>query len=257
MIDIHSHIIPKIDDGSKSTEMTLEMLKIAERENTKKIVATPHYFKGYFTTLYEDVVKHVDELRNLAKDNKINIDIYHGQEVYFFDYMVKELEEGKIGTINNSRYMLIEFPMRHFDKNIMEVLYELQIRGITPVIAHPERYRYFSEKPSGINKLIDEGYLFQMNGGSIIGNFGKDVKKNSEIFLENGIYSFIGSDAHSLDRRNPGLSKIIDTITSKYDENHVCRFNNNGMKLIDNEELSFEGERIKEKKGFFSFLKRK
>lgn len=237
--------------------MTLEMLKIAERENTKKIVATPHYFKGYFTITYEEVIKHVKNLRSLAKDNEINIDIYHGQEVYFFDYMVKELEEGKIGTINNSRYMLIEFPMGHFDKNIMEVLYELQIRGITPVIAHPERYRYFLDKPSGINKLIDEGYLFQLNGGSTIGSFGKDVKKNAEIFLENGLYSFIGSDAHSVDRRNTGLSKTIETIANKYDKRYVDIFYTNGMKLINNEELYFQGEKIKEKKGFFSFFKKK
>lgn len=115
--------------------------------------------------------------------------------------------EGKIGTLNDSKYMLIEFPMRKFDDNICDIIYELQVRNIIPIIAHPERYKPIIENPIYINKFINEGYLFQMNTGSIEGKFGSDVKKITEVLLENGIYNFIGSDAHDTKNRNTGLSK--------------------------------------------------
>ncbi len=152
MIDVHSHIINEIDDGSKSIEMTISMLKKAEQSGTTDIIATPHFMRGRFEVEYRDVVKRVEELKDIARENNININIYAGQEVYFSKNILNYYNDKMIGTINNTKYMLIEFPMLEFNiDEAINTIYELQIRGITPIIAHPERYRQFIKDPSLIN----------------------------------------------------------------------------------------------------------
>lgn len=257
MIDIHSHIIPNIDDGSKSEEISLAMLKRAEETGTTKIIATPHFFKGYWTEGYKSLDKRVEDLRKLAKDNNLNIEIYKGQEVYFNNYILEDYKLGDIGTLANSRYMLIEFPMDkiNFQKTINE-LYELKIMGIVPVIAHAERYMDFINNPELINQFIDEGYLFQLNGGSLTGVFGREVKKTAELFLENNIYSFIGSDAHSDGQRNTDLREACEAANT-INRGSIINFEENSLKLLNNEEVIFKGEKIKKKKkGLFSFFRR-
>ena len=177
MVDMHSHIIYGIDDGSKSKEMTLEMLKLSIECGVKKIVATPHYMKGRFNVEYSEVKDKVNELRQMISEEKLDIEIYCGQEVYYRENILEYYEEGAIGTINDSRYMLIELPMMEFDVNsVIDNLYELTLKGIIPIIAHPERYIPFIKNPSLINDFIKEGYLFQLNTGSVSEDFGKDVK---------------------------------------------------------------------------------
>lgn len=257
MIDIHSHIIPNIDDGSKSYEMSLEMLKRAEESGTKKIIATPHFFKGYWTESYISIKNKVKELNRLAKENNLNIEIYPGQEVFFNNYILEDYKLNEIGTLAESRYMLIEFPMDkiNFQKAI-DTIYELKIKGITPVIAHPERYMDFINDPEKINQFIDEGYLFQLNGGSITGLFGKEIKKTAETFLENNIYSFIGSDAHSNGNRNTSLREACEVING-ISRGASKRFEANGLALMNNEKVEFQGQKVKKKKrGLFSFFKR-
>lgn len=249
MIDIHSHIISGIDDGSKSDIMSLEMLKISERCGVKAIVATPHFMKGRFNYEYADVKIEVDKLKTLAKENYIEIDIYSGQEVYYSRDLIKYYNDNLIGTINDTKYMLIELPMLDFNLDeVVDSIYELQIRGVIPIIAHGERYKPFIKKPSLINKLIDEGYLFQLNTGSITGQFGKDVKKTAELYLKNGIYSFIGSDGH----RDKGRSTDINDFIDLLDNDEIKTFEKNSYKMLKDEDVEFTGIKLKEKKGLFS-----
>lgn len=259
MIDIHSHIIPGIDDGSKDMEMTLEMLRNAERDGTKEIVATPHYLLEYGEATFKEVKLLVEEINSLVKKEGIDIKIYPGQEVYFTENIIENYMEGNIGTINDSRYMLIEFSMHRFDENIFDILYELQVRNIVPIIAHPERYKPFREQPSLINDFIDEGYLFQMNAGSIEGKFGESVKKTASLFLENHIYNFIGSDAHDINNRTTGLQKTMDILKEKSgnkEDIDTCIFEASSKKLLNNETIEFLGKKIITKKSLFSFFKR-
>ena len=245
MIDIHSHIINEIDDGSKNIEMTINMLKKAEQSGTTDIIATPHFMRGRFEVEYNEVVKKVEGLREIAKENNININIYAGQEVYYSKNILEYYNDKIIGTINNTKYMLIELPMLEFNiDEVINIIYELQIRGITPIIAHPERYKLFIKKPSMINSLIKEGMLFQLNAGSITGNFGKDVKKTATKYLENNIYSFIGSDAH----RDIGRDTDIKEALGILEINQRRSFINNGKLILKNEDVIFNGSLVKEKK---------
>lgn len=255
MIDIHSHILPNIDDGSRSKEITLEMLRIANENGTREIVATPHFCRGYGETSYKDVKKLVEEIQQLADKEGMDIKIYHGQEVYYSEKMIEDYNEGLIGTINDTRYMLFELPMTSkLDESIFDILYEMQIRGIVLILAHPERYKFIMEKPWLINRFIDEGILFQLNTGSIEGKFGEKVKKTASILLDNGIYNFIGSDAHNIRSRKPGISEGIKI--SK-DKNKVYKklFDDSAAKLLNNEEIEFVGKKIREKRSFLSFFR--
>lgn len=256
MVDLHSHLIFDIDDGSKSKEMTINMLKEAVKGGTKKLVLTPHYLPGHYEVPMDKVKIRCEELKVLAKEEALDIEIYCGQEVYFTTNILENYEEKLIGTINNSRYMLIEFNMRNFSvKEVLEVLYELQLKGIVPVIAHPERYNIFIKSPSLINKFIKEGFLFQLNIGSITGEFGKEVKKTADIFLKHRIYSFIGSDAHRDENRNPNMSEGIEILKMR-DEIYFKYLKASGEELLKNEEIVFKGAKLKEKKGLLGLFSR-
>ncbi|MDV4150297.1 CpsB/CapC family capsule biosynthesis tyrosine phosphatase [Clostridium sp. AL.422] len=254
MVDLHSHLIWEVDDGSKSREMTVNMLRQAARGGTKKLVLTPHYLPGYYAIPINEVREKAKEISILAKEEGLNIEIYCGQEVYFNERILESYESKLIGTINESRYMLIEFNMRSFGiKEVIDILYELQLKGIVPVIAHPERYIKFIKNPSLINEFIREGFLFQLNIGSISGDFGKEVKKTAEIFIRNRIYSFLGSDAHRDEKRTPDMSngiKELKTISNNY-LNYLI---SSGEELLNNEEIMFIGNLIKEKKGLLGML---
>ena len=248
MIDMHSHIIYGVDDGSKNKEMTLEMLKLSVGCGVKKIVATPHYMKGRFVVEYGEIKDKVNELRQIIKNEALDIEIYCGQEVYYRENI---LEEGAIGTINDSKYMLIELPMMEFDVNsVIDNLYELTLKGIIPIIAHPERYIPFIKNPSLINDFIKEGYLFQLNTGSVIGDFGKDVKRLALNYLENNVYSVVGSDAHSNVNRNTDISEAISGVLRDY----KYEFGKNGQLVLEDKEIIRKSALIKERKKLFGIF---
>ena len=245
MVDIHSHIINEIDDGSKSIDMTINMLKKSEQSGTTDIIATPHFMRGRFEVEYKDVVIKVEELKKIVKENNIDINIYAGQEVYYSRKLIEYYNDKIIGTINNTKYMLIELPMLEFNiDEVINTIYELQIRGIVPIIAHPERYKQFIKKPSIINSLIKEGMLFQMNTGSIVGDFGKDVKKTAAKYLEHNVYSFIGSDAHRDRGRDTDISEALNILELPQKKEFI----NNGKVMLQNGDVEFKGTTVKEKK---------
>lgn len=256
MVDLHSHLIWDIDDGSKSKEMTINMLRQAVDGGTKKLVLTPHYLPGYYEVPIIKVKERRKEIELLVKELNLDIGIYCGQEVYFNEKILENFENKLIGTINESRYMLIEFNMKSFSiEEVTEILYELQIKGIVPVIAHPERYNKFIKNPSLINELVKEGFLFQLNIGSITGDFGKEVKKTAELLLKNKIYSFFGSDAHRDEKRNPNIKEGIETLKAA-NSKYFNYLKNSAEELLDNKEIKFMGNMIKEKKGLLAIFKK-
>ena len=255
MIDIHSHIVPGIDDGADTIETSLRMLKIAEDDGIKTIFATPHYYRGRFETDQNEVKGLIDELNIRAREQNINIEILQGHEVYLDREILNLYREDKIKTLNNSRYLLIELPFDRLPDYALDMIYELRLLGVVPVIAHPERYMYFIKKPWEINKFIDEGCLFQLNGGSITGLFGKEIQKTSETFLKHGIISFIGSDAHTTNKRRPELKKFFDIIEKNYGELKRTLLNN-VEKVINNEEILCTSEKIKDKRSIFDIFRR-
>jgi protein-tyrosine phosphatase len=253
MVDLHSHIIWEIDDGSKSKEMTLKMLKLAIRGGTKKIVSTPHFLPGHYENSIEDIKREIEKVKDLIKEQNLDIEVLPGQEVYYTDNILEHYNNNLIGTINSSRYMLIELNMRDFKlEEVISNLYELQLKGITPVIAHPERYIKFLKNPSLINEFSKEGYIFQLNAGSLTGDFGKEVKNLAEKYVSSKIYSVFGSDAHRDEKRNTNMKNFIEGFK---DKSYLQNLNNNNECIIYNKKIDINNNLFKEKKGIFKFFK--
>lgn len=254
MVDLHSHILPGIDDGAKDMDMTLNMLKIAVSDGTKKIVATPHFCRGYYLNAYDDVVNLVEKVNHKAKENDLDIEIYPGQEIFINKQVIEDYKQGIIKGIGGTRYMLIELPMDKMLKETFDVLYELRIQGVVPIIAHPERYMYIIEKPHKINEFINEGCLFQINSGSIKGVFGKTIQKAAETLIKHRVCNFIGSDAHTTRMRAPVIKKALELVNG-IDEELYKDVISNGQKLLDDLSIASKAEKIKEKRSIFGFLK--
>lgn len=255
MIDLHSHILPGIDDGAKDMDMTLNMLKIAARDGTKKIVATPHFYRGYYLNAYDDIVNLVKQVNHKAKESNLDIEIYPGQEIFLNKKVIEDYKQGIIKGIGGTKYMLIELPMDKMPKETFDMLYELRIQGVVTVIAHPERYVYIMEKPSRINEFINEGCLFQINSGSIKGIFGKKIQKTAETLIKHRVCNFIASDAHTTRLRAPVIKEALD-IVNGMDEELYKDMISNGQKLLDDLSISSRAEKINEKRSIFGFLKR-
>lgn len=255
MIDIHSHILPGIDDGAKAVEDTIEMLRIASKNGIKKIAATSHFYPGFYENNYEDICKIVNEVQSKLEEVSIDVKIFPGQEVFLDRHTVELYNKGILKGINDTKYMLVELPMETMPKNALDIIYELRIKGIIPILAHPERYVYIMEKPLIINDFIEEHCLFQINSGSITGIFGKKVEKTSKNLIAQGICQFIASDAHSTGRRCPDIKEALD-IASSLNKGIGEKVQENAEKLLNNENLNITMGKIQEKKSIFSFFKR-
>lgn len=197
MIDLHSHIIFGIDDGSKTIDESLKMLRKAEQNGVSDIVLTPHYIKdSIYNVNNKDKEKKIKELVKKIKEEKININIYLGNEVYIDEDVIELLKNKEICTINDSKYLLIELPFNHKSFILEEVLYRLKKEGIVPIIAHPERYIVYYNDLEFFESLLEKGCLFQGNIGSLYNRYGSKSKKMLIKMLKKNMIHFLGSDIH-------------------------------------------------------------
>lgn len=210
MIDLHCHIIPAIDDGSASIEESIKIAKEAKKSGFTHIFCTSHFMEEEYI-LKEENEKLLNNLREELKKNSIDITLYNGNEVYISTEITNWIRESKFQTLNNSRYILIELPMTTKFPRINEIIFEILVKEYIPIIAHPERYNFVQEDPNSLISFIEQGALFQMNYGSIIGNYGKKAEKTATILLKNNMIHFFGTDNH----RKNSIYTEMDQITSK------------------------------------------
>jgi len=259
MIDIHCHIVPNIDDGAKSLEDALEMAKIAYSEGIRKIINTSHYHPDFKYKKGEELLKSIKEFNYILKSNNIDIEVCIGNELYYSEDIIEIIEQKEFYTLNNSKYLLIEFPPMRFPKNIVDIIYEIKIRGYIPILAHVERYKEVQENVNLIYECINEGALIQVNASSIIGKNGKEAKQVSEILLDNNMIHFIATDAHSSQRRRPVIKETYKYVSNKYGSKSAeILFIENPSKVIKDEDINIKSPiRYKKPKGFFKNLFRK
>ena len=195
MKDLHSHILYGIDDGSKTLDESIAILRQAYDNGVTDIVLTPHYIKNSkYNATNQEKRKILRELKKELVNNNININLYLGNEVYITDESISLRKE--ISTINNSRYILIELPLNIKYTLVEEVISKLKDKKLIPVIAHPERYIAYYKDYNFFNKLIKMGCLLQGNVGSIYGRYGKKSKKMIIELLKRDMICCFGSDIH-------------------------------------------------------------
>ena len=188
MIDIHSHLVYGVDDGSKTIEDTIYMLKEAKKVGFTDIICTPHYMESNYEVPCNEIFNRILNVQKLTEE--INIKIHQGNEIYANENIIEYIKSKQAMSLNNSRYVLIEFPMQNKPMNIDQVIYLLLQEGKTPIVAHPERYSYVRETPNMLLEYIEQGVLFQTNYGSIIGVYGNEIKETAKKLLTHNMIHF-------------------------------------------------------------------
>lgn len=254
MIDIHCHILPCIDDGSKSIDETLEMARIAVDEGIHHIIATPHYIQYSDYLNKQQVQKLVDEVNDVLKKENIALSLSIGQEIYLTPDLPKLVQSGEVSTLNDGQYILIEFPMNDIPLYAEDIFYELRLMGLTPILAHPERYPMVMEDPNLLLKFLKLGVLCQVNMGSIRGFFGERVQKTVMTLIEHDMVHFVATDAHTPRNRAPKMKKALEEITRLDGEKARKLFIENPLKVYNNELIETVPPREVQKLGFFRTL---
>ncbi|MGI6012354.1 MAG: CpsB/CapC family capsule biosynthesis tyrosine phosphatase [Ruminococcus sp.] len=238
LIDIHSHILPGVDDGARDEGETRAMLKIAYEEGIRIMFATSHYHSGMGKNTWEKRSAALEKTRKIAKEIAEDFRIAAGAEIFYSEDIIEELIKGNVWTLNGSRYVLVEFPVYEDYAYIRRGLQNLQYHGFCPILAHVERYDAL-KKEEWVEELVSMGICLQANAGSVLGKDGTKVRKYLLYLMENEWIHFIGTDAHGKDRRRPQMAKCASYIEKKIGRAYclkICR--ENARKVIRREYIN-------------------
>ncbi|MFP5108570.1 tyrosine-protein phosphatase [Neobacillus sp. C211] len=254
MIDVHCHILPSIDDGARDLSESIEMAKKAVEQGIHTIVATPHHLNNRYENPKQTIIDRVKELNKILLDEKIDLNVLPGQETRIYGEMAEGYERGEILPIDNTQYVLVEFSSSHVPRYTEKLFYDLQTKGLIPVIVHPERNQEIIERPERLYQLVEKGALTQVTAASVCGDFGKKIKTFSLKLIEANLTHFIASDAHNTSNRTFKMKEAFDIIQAKYGNDMVYLFEENAELVIDGSHVYKEvPERIKKKKFFNIF----
>ncbi len=213
MIDIHTHILPNVDDGSPSLEVSLSMLEEQVKQGVKEVYLTPHVCFGnkqYYEK--EELKEKFEKFKNACKNIPINLQL--GEEIFYRSNSYEAFKNDKFLPLGDTNYYLVEFSLSQDFEDIESTVYNLTCLGKKIIIAHPERYSYMKEDL--MDRLKEAGAYFQINASSIFGDFGKHAKKRAKILLKKGYVDFVASDCHNMETRKPDLAESIRYIEKKY-----------------------------------------
>ncbi len=229
MIDLHNHILSGLDDGPETFEETIEMCRISYRDGIRTIVATPHTLNSVYETSRSTILAKVQELNAAIKEklletrpgspgsellpdsaSPMNLKIIPGADVHFSEELLSQGNQDKITTIaDGGKFLLIEFPFGGVPHRAEAILFDLLVRGITPIISHPERNLEIARRPQRYRDMVQMGCLGQVTGASLLGGFGREARQATENLLRKNLVHFIASDAHSANGRPPVLSEAV------------------------------------------------
>ncbi|NCT37340.1 tyrosine protein phosphatase [Bacillus sp. EB93] len=232
MIDIHCHILPGVDDGSADMKESMNMARKAVEAGISHLYATPHHLNEKYVNVKNDIINRAVRLNESLQQANIPLIIHPGQEVRIHRDIFISLEKEEILTLDdNGRYLLLELPSGSVPTYTQEVIYELLLKGITPIIVHPERNKELIENHKLLFELVEEGALTQLTSSSIIGLSGKNVKSFSKKILEHNLAHFIATDAHNVGSRGFTLLQAYETITKEYGIELTFYFKENAEQL--------------------------
>lgn len=218
MIDIHTHILPHMDDGADHWSDSLAMAQLAVKSGVNILVATPHCgmpdqdIEGRRAMLTQQIVRFQETLEQA----EVPLNVYMGMEIFGTENTARFLERGWLVTLNRTRYPLIEFPFVRYARQATVILEEVLSLGYRPVVAHPERYQYIQMDPSLLNIWVDMGCLLQVNRGSLLGRFGPAAEELSWAMVERGFAFAVASDAHSPTMRTTWMSDVRDLLQNEF-----------------------------------------
>ena len=212
MIDLHSHILPELDDGSNSLQESLAMARMAVESGVTAMAATPHCADARAGEVYAAWKL----LSQALKENRIPLKLFPGMEIFGTEDTLQLLQEGKLFTLNGSRYPLIEFSFHSDGERETRILHRLCKAGLRPIVAHPERYSYVQYDPELLNRWYRMGCLMQVNRGSLLGRFGSRAQEMAEELVVRNFAAVVASDAHSPLIRTPWMEDVRNLLSQEF-----------------------------------------
>ena len=230
LCDLHTHLLPGVDDGAQTMEYALQMLRNAAASDVELLAVTPHCNRPYELQNYLDdaLLARFLQMQQAAKD--IPVQLVLGAEVLVNEQLPQLLHQKKIPTINGSRYLLTEFPVDASPDYFQEVLQSVLAQGYIPLIAHPERYFCVCQMPQIVASWLDMGCHLQLTGGSIMGEYGRNVQRTATFLLQQDFVACVASDAHGLHHRSNFLLDVYDHLHLRYSKHYAqCLMYENPM----------------------------
>ena len=232
-VDIHTHILPGVDDGAKDLTQAMELLRLARDGGTGAVILTPHYRGRYRRNTPEDLRKNFLELQQRAAEALPELELYLGNEAGIEIELAEKLAAGRVLTLNGGDFVLLEFHTASPVSQIYEGVLEVLNCGFIPIIAHAERYDAFCEHKKLAAELIGYGALIQLNADSIMGGAGMGTKRCARRLLRKHQAHFVASDAHDTTRRQPALAQCYRKVSKKYGKQYAAQvFWKNARKML-------------------------
>lgn len=217
-VDMHSHLIPRIDDGSPSSEISLQLLKRFEALGYQKVITTPHTMVDYYKNTTEIIQSGASRLKQKMSKAGLKIELDAASEYFMDEHFDKLVEQNDLLTFGKN-YVLFELPMMSETSITKSVLFKLQMAGYRPILAHPERYAYWHREPAKLREFHDRDILLQVNINSLTGTYSPGAQKTAEWLIDQGLVDFVGTDCHhgghldllNVARTLPYLHKVIES----------------------------------------------
>lgn len=219
-VDMHSHLIPGIDDGSKTMEESLDLIRRLSDYGLRKIITTPHVMSDYYRNTPEIINMGLEDLRRAVKKEGISIEIEAAAEYYMDDIFLEKITNGEKVLTFGDNYILVETGFINKPQMLLEILFQLEMNGYKPILAHPERYQYLISDKALLQDLIDRKIILQVNILSLTGFYSKSVKDFSEMLVERGLVRFFGTDCH-----NPRYLDMMETLPKSKLYNKIKQLN--------------------------------
>ena len=234
---MHSHIIPTIDDGSRSVQETFNMINEAKNVGFTDIIMTSHFLLDHYEPTTDELILWKKNLQEMLDNKNIDITLHSGMEIYISNMLENLIKDKRVLTLNDSKYMLIELPLATKVNYLDYVLYYLQAISIKPIIAHPERYKYVQENPELVEEYIEKGALMQCNYGSMLDLYGRNAKKTLKTLLKRQQVHFLGSDCHREKSIYLKIPESIKKIKKMVGDTYFYKISTeNPKKVLNNQE---------------------
>ncbi len=253
MIDIHSHIMPDIDDGARTLEEAVAMAEVAAADGIRQMVSTPHMFNGISNNPEPSEI--LDRVKKLQDAVGSLLKILPGNEVHISHEIAEQAKANRVTRINNRNYMLVEFPQLTVPIGADELFYKLQLQSIYPILVHPERNVQIQNRPSIVQAFVERGVLIQVTAMSLTGDFGGSARQTAEKLLRHNCVHFLATDCHRAERRPPILSRGRDAAAQIIGAERARRLvYENPLAVVNGEPVEMESPIpfTKEKKGLLS-----
>jgi len=195
--DLHCHILPGLDDGAADDKAATNMARMAWESGARRLFATPHYMPGVYAPSPETIASSVKSLREKIAAEGLRLEIIEGSEVSLTERLAKDYQEGLIVTLGESDFVLVELPAFSLPTHAADEFFALRLAGAGVILAHPERNSEIRRDPAILREMVDTGLYLQVNAGSLVGEYGREVQRFARRLVQEGLAHFLGSDAHS------------------------------------------------------------